>query len=143
MMNFISIPLVFAVITFGLYAIFELIIRRKERLSIIEKVGDKFMPDDALTFGGIRRRQSDQYVSFGILRVAGCLLGIGIGLIAGIYVIENVFSFDDNTSWLRSNFIEVILGASVMLGGGLGLLIVFLIEVRYNAKKEKYNKNVK
>lgn len=148
MMDFILIPLVFAVITFGLYAIFELIIRRKERLSIIEKVDNKFEPADALNFRGVIGYKSSNGLSFGILRISGFLLGIGIGLISGIYFMKyvlevNIFTYSDNIPWWTRNIIETILGASTMIGGGLGLLIVFLIEVRYNAKKEKYNKNVK
>ena len=42
MMDFITIPLVVGMITLGIYKLFDLFVRKKERLAIIEKIGDKF-----------------------------------------------------------------------------------------------------
>ena len=41
-MDFIMIPLVVGIITYGIYSFFELIVRRKERIMFIEKIGEKF-----------------------------------------------------------------------------------------------------
>ena len=46
MMDFILIPTIIGIITYGIYKLFELFVRKKERLNIIEKFGDKFNPTD-------------------------------------------------------------------------------------------------
>ena len=40
MLDFITLPLIVGIITLGIYRLFELMIRRKERLKIIEKIED-------------------------------------------------------------------------------------------------------
>ncbi len=49
MMDFISVPLVVGIVCAGIYGLFELFVRRRERLAIIEKIGDKL---DASAFDG-------------------------------------------------------------------------------------------
>ena len=41
MMDFISVPLVVGIVCAGIYGLFELFVRKRERLEIIEKIGDK------------------------------------------------------------------------------------------------------
>ena len=41
MMDFISVPLVVGIVCAGIYGLFELFVRKRERLAIIEKIGDK------------------------------------------------------------------------------------------------------
>ena len=45
MMDFIMAPAICGIFVLGFYKLFELFVCRKERLSIIEKMGDKFTPD--------------------------------------------------------------------------------------------------
>lgn len=47
MMNFIMVPAIMAIITVGIYKLFELFVCKKERLMLIEKMGDKYEPDVA------------------------------------------------------------------------------------------------
>ena len=39
MMDFISVPLVVGIVCAGIYGLFELFVRKRERLAIIEKIG--------------------------------------------------------------------------------------------------------
>ena len=48
MMDFIMVPTIMAIITLGIYKLFELFVCKKERLLLIEKMGDKFVPDLSL-----------------------------------------------------------------------------------------------
>ena len=135
MMEFISIPLVVAIVTMGIYKLFELIIRKKERLTIIEKMGEKFDPSmiasqfsfEMKSFGGS---------AFSTLKIACLLLGVGLGLLVGFFIAINTigFYFDNNDNWQYNQTVGVIYGASVLLFGGLGLLVAFLIEMK-NSKK--------
>ena len=47
MMDFIMVPTIMAIITLGIYKLFELFVCKKERLMLIEKMGDKYVPDAA------------------------------------------------------------------------------------------------
>ena len=38
MMDFITVPLIFGIVTYGIYKLFELFVCKKERLIIIEKI---------------------------------------------------------------------------------------------------------
>mgnify|MGYP007062590855 CR=1 FL=1 len=50
MMGFLfSVPLVVGIVCAGIYGLFELFVRKRERLAIIEKIGDKL---DASAFDG-------------------------------------------------------------------------------------------
>ena len=84
MMDFISVPLVVGIVCAGIYGLFELFVRRRERLAIIEKIGDKL---DASAFDGkLGLPNYMRNFSFSSLK-AGCLLaGIGLGLLVGFII---------------------------------------------------------
>ena len=70
-----NVAIVFGVI----YKLFELFAGRRERMMLIEKMGDKLTPE---TFkNGIMYRPS--LYSFGGLRIGCLLLGLGAGLLVG------------------------------------------------------------
>ena len=85
MMDFITIPLVVGIVTLVIYKLFELFVRKKERLSIIEKIGEKFdasMIENKFSFPS----KIFKNFSFGSLK-AGCLLmGVGLGLLVGFAI---------------------------------------------------------
>lgn len=136
MLDFISIPLVVGIVTLGIYKLFELIIRRKERLTIIEKMGDKFEPSMIENKFSFPERKGNPM--FGTLKIACLLLGIGLGLLVGYLICFNTV-YGYNSMNLQNNAYEVsgiIYGASVLLFGGLGLLVAFFVEMKYvNNKK--------
>ncbi|MBP1639058.1 MAG: hypothetical protein H6Q17_641 [Bacteroidetes bacterium] len=138
MMDFITIPLVVGMITLGIYKLFELFVRRKERLSIIEKLGEK------LDISVMQQKMSlpfrfDGQFNFGTLKVACLLLGVGLGLLVGYAIVVNtVPGFNLDTFDNRfSQGASVVYGASVLLFGGLGLLVAFLVEMNYIKKKKE------
>lgn len=130
MMDFISIPLTVGVVCAGIYGLFELFVRKKERLAIIEKIGDKL---DASAFEGkLGLPNYMRTFSFSALK-AGCLMaGIGLGLLVG-FIINSTLAINTDLysdGWRRSELAGACYGASVLLFGGLSLLIAFLIELR-------------
>ena len=80
MMNFIMVPAIMAIITVGIYKLFELFVCKKERLMLIEKMGDKYEPDVA----SIPRFHSNY--SFSALKIGCLLLGMGLGLLIGFII---------------------------------------------------------
>lgn len=134
MMDFIMVPLIVGIVCAGIYGLFELFVRKKERLTIIEKIGDKL---DASTFNvKIGLPQFTSNFSFSSLK-AGCLLaGIGLGLLVGFIVSINVQQSTPDGWWERE-IIGSLYGASVLLFGGIGLIVAFLIEMKISKDKEK------
>ncbi len=147
-MDFITIPLVVGMITLGIYKLFELFVRKRERLTLIEKMSDKIEVatiENQFTFPA-----QTSIKPFGSLK-AGCLLiGIGLGLMVGFFI--SMFAFG-NYSLLSVSFIPgaidwdkvnqvkemvgIVYGASVFIFGGIGLLVAFLLEMKYTAKNRK------
>lgn len=133
-MNFITVPLIVGIVCAGIYGLFELFVRKKERLTIIEKIGDKL---DASAFEG--KLGLPGYLprfTFSALKV-GCLLaGIGLGILVA-FMITIVFAmgglYDDD--WFRNDLSETVYGASVMLFGGIELIVAFLLEMKLSNKK--------
>ena len=125
-MNFIMIPLIIGIICAGIYGLFELFVRKKERLAIIEKIGDKLEPSAFDAKIGLPRLSTN--LSFSSLK-AGCLL-VGIGL--GIFFLSISTVACDNYE-MRS----AVYGASVLLFGGLGLIVAFILEMKLSKDKDK------
>jgi len=136
MMDFISIPLVVGIITLGIYRLFDLFVRKKERLAIIEKIGEKFdssMIENKFSFPF--NLKFENVGTFGTLKVACLLFGIGLGLLIGFFICQE-FVYGH---WFQ-NFKEIsgiVYGACLLLFGGLGLLIAFLIEMKYRKDKKE------
>ena len=143
MMDFITIPLVVGICVAGVYGLFELFVRKKERLIFLEKMGEKL---DATSFEGKLRFPSFgnlNNISFSGLK-AGCLLaGIGLGLLIG-FIITTTLSMssgmsyigDDWQGWYRRELFGTVYGASVLLFGGIGLISAFVIELKLGRKKD-------
>lgn len=121
-------------IVFGvIYKVFELFVCRRERMMLIEKMGDKLVPE---TFkNGIMYRPSS--FSFSGLRIGCLLLGLGAGLLTGYFLVcvTQQSYFSGKEVWAVNEAVSIIYGACVLLGGGLGLVISYLIE------KEQWKKN--
>jgi hypothetical protein len=137
MMDFIMVPIVVGIVCTGIYGLFELFVRRKERMAIIEKIGDKL---DASAFEGKFKLPAYRAgVSFNSLKV-GCLLsGVGFGLLIGfIFNIILAAQIDPSVldDWSRREMAGICYGASVLLFGGIALLIAFLIEMKMAARNK-------
>ncbi|MGD9557386.1 MAG: DUF6249 domain-containing protein [Mangrovibacterium sp.] len=134
MMDFITIPLVVGMITLGIYKLFELFVCRKERLTMIEKIGSTF---DASMIQNKFSFPEKKLPVFGTLKIACLLLGVGLGLLIGFTLTESLGLNQMarvNDNWHMSDTIGVVYGASVLLFGGLGLLVAFILEMKYSKK---------
>ena len=123
------VPAVVGIITLGIYKLFELFVRKKERLIIIDKIGDKLTPD--ILNGKIDFSTDIPKLSFSALKFGCLFMGLGIGLMVAFAVHYNFADFVENAYYLRS----AVYGSCVLLFGGLGLLIAFIVELKVSKKK--------
>ena len=130
MMDFIMVPLIVGIVCAGIYGLF---VRKKERLAIIEKIGDKLDPSADVKIGLPRLSAN---FSFSSLK-AGCLLaGVGLGLLVGFIISVSTTNYDLK-NWGEREMVSSIYGASVLLFGGIGLIIAFLVEMKITKDKDK------
>lgn len=129
MLDFIMVPAVVGIITLGIYKLFELFVRKKERLIIIDKIGDKLTPD--ILSGQIDFSTNIPKFSSSALKFGCLFMGLGIGILVAFAVHYNFADFVESSYQIKS----AIYGSCVLLFGGLGLIIAFIIELKINNKK--------
>lgn len=129
-MDFITVPLTTGIVFLAFYKVIELFVCRKERMTIIEKIGDKLSTSsltnelELFNYGGL-------HISFSALKTGCLLIGIGLGMLIGLLIHIYVASMNDlGTSIGIRNMIEVAYGAPVLLFGGLGMIVAFIVEMR-------------
>lgn len=135
MLDFITIPLIVGIVTLGIYKLFELFARKKERMALIEKLGEKLNPeilDTKISFP--LRLTGDK--TFGTLKVGSLLLGVGLGLLIGFFISYFYYGNANINDYYIREMVGVIYGASVLLFGGLGLVVSFIIELKLSKKKD-------
>lgn len=118
-----------------IYGLFELFARRRERMAIIEKLGDNIDPALVTTRTCLPFLTGGK-ISFGALK-AGCLLmGIGIGMLVGFFICRGyIDGFGTENSEIPRGLISMVNGASILIFGGIGLLVAFFLELKYSKKK--------
>ena len=139
-MNFIEAPLTVGIIFYFIYMVFELFARKDERIRLIEKLGQNSSPVDATLlksqFSTLLPSFSKK--SFTALRAGSLLVGLGLGLMAGLFLFLSIKSSNiDLERWERDTFYSLSISASVLLFGGLGLVISYIIESKTVKKDEK------
>ena len=134
-MDFIMVPVVCGIFVLGFYKLFELFVCKKERLLIIEKMGEKFTPE---MLGNKINLSSVGNASFSALKFGCLFVGLGLGLLAAYLIcrttIDDYVVRNADWNWEVKQTISVIDGACVLLFGGVGLLASFLVELKISKK---------
>ncbi|MDR3061401.1 MAG: hypothetical protein LBU57_04735 [Dysgonamonadaceae bacterium] len=134
-MNDLMAICIVGIITLGIYRLFELFVRRKERLSIIDKLGEKISSEEikgALSLPVFMKM--DYSYSSWALRISLLMIGIGLGAIVAFIIQYQVIGdlLLQNTDWeIKRNlrgFQETIYFSCIAVFGGIGLLSAYLIE---------------
>ena len=135
-MNHLVPVFVVGIIVLGIYRLVELFARRKERMAIIEKLGEKINFSETnvdLSLPFFQKSKSNWALKFSLL-----LIGIGIGLLVG-YGFEFAATGGElakhSNHWHFQSKIQVVYFASVAIFGGIGLLSAYFIEQKYKTKE--------
>lgn len=120
-------------ITYGIYKVFELFVRRKERMVMIEKMS---FSEGILAPPDVTKWFSPPIPTFGALRLGLLLAGLGLGLVIAVFM-NSYLDWQNmiNASKLPNRHGEFLYIALMLLFGGLGLVIAYLMEQK-NRKKD-------
>jgi len=133
-MDFITAPAIVGLICYFTYMVFELFGRRKERLILIEKMGQNLTPIDSSVLNSSFSSLLPPFPrkSFTGMRIGCLLFGLGAGMLAGLFL--NLYTQGMYQNFHRIDFYSIAYAAPMFIFGGLGLIISYIIE-----KKDKAN----
>ena len=137
-MDWIMIPLNFAIVFGGIYKVIELFVHKRERLMLISKITELKNID----FKGISLYSSGG--KYTALRIGWLLLGVGCGFLLGfcinMWATYGDYSFraDEDFVYRYSNRVGgIVYVARVCICGGLGLLMSYRAERKAEQPEEK------
>lgn len=132
MMDFITVPLVTGIVFLAFYKVIELFARRKERMAIIDKIDFSSSTNvfDSFDYGRL-------HISFSALKTGSLLIGIGLGMLIGLMLHLHITTIHDLDVFIgKRELVGIAYGAPVLLFGGLGLIVAFMIEMKINLKEK-------
>ena len=132
-MDFLVIPLNMLIVFGTIYKLFDLFVRKEERLLVINKITEISKVD--LRNIDIRMGSMSNWA----IRIGALMIGVGFGLFIGFFLIG---IFTNGAYWRGDesrrywDLAELVYGSCVCFFGGIGLLIAYAVE-RSNQKKDK------
>ena len=131
MMDFIMVPTIMAIITLGIYKLFELFVCKKERIMLVEKMDERGL----LPRMDVPKLCGSSF-SFAALKIGCLLVGMGLGLLLGYLICYATVPdyFTANRDWMYRETVSLIYGACVLGVGGIGLIAAFIIELKLSKK---------
>lgn len=142
----VLIPIcIVSTVCFFLYKLFELSVRKKERMRLMELQRENFEAshlNDSFLFPK-SNVSSPNKKSYGSLKAGCLLLGLGFGFLAAwllnlINLDPYLFEFDNYQINAALNVgQEMIYFGSVLFFGGMGLIVAFVIEQKMRKKDNR------
>lgn len=135
-MDWITVPLVCAIIFGCIYKVVELFVHKRERLMVINKLTEISNVD----FKGINLYSSGN--KFTGLRIGWLLLGIGFGFLFGFLInmmaTYGQYANDFDNVWRYHNIVGgIVYVACICICGGIGLLMSYKAERKAEHPEEK------
>ena len=133
-MDWITAPLICAIIFGCIYKVVELFVRKRERLMLINKLTEISNVD----FKGINLYSSGN--KFTGLRIGWLMLGVGCGFLFGflINLMATGGQYASNYDWdYHHRVAGIVYVACICICGGIGLLLSYLAERNAEQPKEK------
>ncbi len=135
-MDWITAPLVCAIIFGCIYKVVELFVRKRERLMLINKITEISNTD----FKGINLYNSGN--KFTGLRIGWLLLGVGCGFLFGFLInmmaTYGQYATEYSNAWSYHHYVGgIVYVACICICGGIGLLLSYRAERNAEQPKEK------
>ena len=135
-MDWITAPLVCAIIFGCIYKVVELFVRKRERLMLINKITEISNTD----FKGINLYNSGN--KFTALRVGWLMLGVGCGFLFGFLInmmaTYGQYASDFDNVWRYHRVVGgIVYVACICICGGIGLLLSYRAERKAEHPEEK------
>ena len=135
-MDWITPPLVCAIIFGCIYKVVELFVHKRERLMLINKLTEISNVD----FKGINLYSSGN--KFTGLRIGWLLLGVGCGFFFGFLInmiaTEGKYAYDFDNVWRYHSVVGgIVYVACICICGGIGLLLSYQAEKKAEQPKDK------
>jgi len=128
-MNDLAPILICAIVFITIYKIFELFVRRNERLAMIEKLSVGIDPQVLRTQLSLPVYKNENY-SFWAIRIGLLLVGLGLGV--GIAAIVDILvvppAINGQIYHEFRSTISVLYPAFAAIFGGIGLVVAYFIE---------------
>lgn len=134
-MNDLAPIMIMGFITLGVYKIFELFVRRNERISMIEKLSN--IDPETLKSNFRFPVYRDESLGSWSIRIGLLLIGVGLGvIIATIVDISTAIPtyMNGKTVYVSMRSVDVLYPSCAAVFGGIGLVVAYVIE-RKNEKK--------
>ncbi|MDR2473174.1 MAG: hypothetical protein LBD53_06355 [Tannerella sp.] len=119
------------IVFYFVYKVFELFVRKNERIAIIEKLGQKISETDTSVISAQLSSLLGSFPkrSFTGLRTGCLLLGVGLGFLVGLFICyylnsSNVYQ----DKWELHNLYGIAYVASACFFGGAGLIVSYVLE---------------
>lgn len=134
-MNELAPILICATFVYGIYRLFELFVRRKERMTIIDKMLSNPIDPSSLnnqfSLPIFPKNKASWPIRIGLL-----LIGIGIGTVIASIVDMNMRACGHN-GWEINKAISSLYFACIATFGGIGLVTAYFIEKKYEKKENE------
>jgi hypothetical protein len=126
---------IMGIITLGIYKIFELFVRRNERMSIIEKLSniDPETSNHRFNFPVYK----DESIGSWSIRIGLLLIGVGLGVIIAVVVdmTTAIPAYHQGRLVYESvRSVDVLYPSCAAVFGGIGLVVAYFIERRKEKK---------
>ncbi|MDR2955900.1 MAG: hypothetical protein LBV43_12555 [Prevotella sp.] len=137
-MDELSLVLVTGILTYGIYKLFELFARRKERMAMIEKLSTGIDPQilqyqlNPIKIPVYKKMLNDSWA----IRIGLLLVGVGLGVIIATSI-DLAISLYEGTRELYYEYkrtIDVLYPSCAAVFGGIGLVAAYIIEKKDEKK---------
>ena len=123
-----------AIIFGGIYKIFELFIRRSERMKLIDRLSENPDPQSLHNSLFAKRNMFDNKMG---IKIAALLIGMAVGLL-GVFAISYADFMSQQLGYSHTSFveknIEILTLGFILFFGGVGLLVPSIIFYKQDKK---------
>ncbi len=132
----LSNVLIVAIIFFGCYKVIEILVHRKERIKLVDKID--FARDNNVDIAKVLGNNVENYNPNWALRIGAMLAGLGLGIVVAYIIVSCIGLYGmvaSKSGYYLHEQISTIYAAGALLFGGAGLVLAYFLEKKNCNKK--------